>query len=313
MAVSGDADFPSYLRDKSFVPFLIGAEQLAQHQITSISLPWGISVGLIFLSIPMYFAPPIWKRIFPVSNTAPTVFPQPRGGLGGSAKALNGSTAIGGPGGASGIGVGGDGGSVEADGAGSVAVGGEGGAGPSADGSGGRGGRSGAEIFYEKMGQPIPAYLAGYGRGGVGGSTGIKGPGAKITGILVEGFETGIDAPGSEINGAVVRRHQGGGNFTTNGKYTSLSNQDLKDLAQSEAAKLREMGDGNDANNDLFARIWPDLHSLCGEIIRRVGFVPLNHPDRAYYGGNTMLSGNPAGAFVYTNCAVFLERIAEKL
>lgn len=89
-----------------------------------------------------------------------------RGGKGGSADASHGGAAIGGPGGAAGTGTGGDGGNAHAHGHGSVAAGGEGGAGPNADGTGGRGGKSGAEIYYEKIGKPLPDYLKGYGQGG---------------------------------------------------------------------------------------------------------------------------------------------------
>jgi len=89
MADGGTGGWPGYLQTTSFIPPLLGGEQLIQIWATEKGLPWEASAALILLGAPMFFAPAIWKHLHgdagtdlpspaaPDLRTAPKPVPQP--------------------------------------------------------------------------------------------------------------------------------------------------------------------------------------------------------------------------------------------
>ena len=158
---------------------------------------------------------------------------------------------------------------------------------------------------------------------------GIKGAGITVTGCRIEGFETGLEVENSTIKNTLILRHQrGGANFQTDGRFSTLSNSELKSKATDYAQALRELNSKfekiikNDSAQVLQILALRDqeydnnsecLANLSGEILKRTGNIEILHMSPIYYGGLIVCERQLNGADPINFVSYFLDHIVGNL
>jgi hypothetical protein len=162
------------------------------------------------------------------------------------------------------------------------------------------------------------------------GDTGIRVVGGSMRNILIEGFPTGIEGIHTTIDSATVRRHQfSGALFSKDGRFSRLTNTQLKEKSRQVSAKLLSLRTeyekkcGPNFINIDNATSWVNTEfsnnyrevtaQLAGEIFSRIDPVVVDKMSPISYGGHVVSSGKLDGMEPLQFASYFLEHIAEKL